>query len=190
MALWRLTLVALLAVVLSGCSLGKAPEVYPMSGHTLRAKLAGSEFPLAMLTQDFEASTMAAMRSDGSLSWLVKSGSGQSIVRILVIIGDVEGGATFDIAVTGTNTLIENRLAQSPSFRSKIVEIAREHCDAVLNERPFDEAHARAQILPPNAEEDRRVVHEINAAGDRIQRREAANMDRAYREEGGRNPWN
>jgi hypothetical protein len=187
---WCLAMAAMLALALEGCSLGGGPETYALNPAELRDKLAASDLPLDMLSYSNELHARATKLGDGSLSWSVSNEQGRSLFRIVVKIIDVDGGSQFDIEIIGATAQAEAGLNENPSFRSHIAEFAREHCDAVLDGRSYDQLRSSARTLPPNASENASVARNMDAAGEAHQRKEAANIERAYRQEPNRNPWN
>lgn len=186
----RLGLAAFLALALAGCGAIGGPESYAMSPSEMQARLAASELPLdALGSGDYGLQSRTTKLGDGSLSWIIMSKGHRDLIHIRVTISEAGSGSQFAVEVTGATPAAEQGLVENPSFRSHFLEFAKEHCDAVLDGRSFDALAVDARTQRPNAEENARTARAMNAAGAAYQRREAANIQKAYREEPSRNPW-
>lgn len=188
--LMRRLLAAVLACSLAACAWTGGRETYPMSKSDMRDKLAQSALPVDSIgSGGYGLNYRTTKLGDGSLIWTITSDQGRAFVRIKVTFIEVDGGTQFDVDVSGASNKAEEGLAQNPSFRSHFLEFAKEHCDAVLDGRPFDVLAVNARTLPPNSDENDRTAQAMEKSGEAYQREEARNIENAYREEGKGDPW-
>lgn len=186
----RSLLVGVLACLLAACDWAGGRQTYAMDSAEMRDKLARSELPVESLgSGGYGLAYRTTKLGDGSLIWTIISDENHALVRIKVTFLEVDGGTQFVVDVTGASNKAEQGLAENPSFRSHFIEFAKEHCDAVLDGRPFDVLAFNARTLPPNAQENDRTADAMEKAGAAYQREEARNIEKAYREEGKRDPW-
>ncbi len=188
--LMRFLIAGVLAWALAACAWTGGRETYAISKSDMRDKLAQSDLPVGSIgSGGYGLNYRTTKLGDGSLIWTIISEEGHALIRIKVNFIEVDGGTQFDVDVTGASNKAEEGLAQNPSFRSQFLEFAKEHCDAVLDGRPFDALAANMRTLPPNADENDRTAEAMEKAGTAYQRQEAQNIEKAYREEGKGNPW-
>jgi hypothetical protein len=174
--------------LLGGCGLLPPGETYPLPAAKLRDKLMTIDAPLLVLGST-AVNWRTVRNGDGSIAWLVLNPRGTELIRFVARTEPVSEHETrVDIAVeppAGRNhDPVAARLDDNSEVRDLYEVAMAEQIDSALENRKFDFSRIAAHTMRATVATLPEISEQMSEAAEASQRQDAANMARAYREEG------